>query len=72
MLVTLQYIWIMYLFQGRNKLGATKFFGGLPWPAWQLTGPGPTRQAKFGHYLSGTKDPGSLSQTEEAVEREQV
>jgi hypothetical protein len=29
----LQYIWIMYLFQGRNKLGATKFFSGLPWPA---------------------------------------
>jgi hypothetical protein len=44
----------------------------FPSQPWQLMGSGPTRQAKFGHYLSGTKDPGSLSQTEEAVEWEQV
>jgi hypothetical protein len=45
---------------------------GSPGQPLLLTGSGPTRQAKFGHYLSGTKDPGSISQTEEAVEREQV
>jgi hypothetical protein len=59
------------LFQGRNKQGATKKFDGLPWP-WQLTGPGSVVQAKFGQYLQNAKEPRSISQTEKAIEWEQV
>jgi hypothetical protein len=40
--------------------------------AWQITGPGLAVQAKFGQYLQDAKNPRSISQTEKAVEWEQV
>jgi hypothetical protein len=39
---------------------------------WQITRSRLIRQAKFGHCLTGTKDPRALSQPEEAVEWEQI
>jgi hypothetical protein len=49
-----------------------KSLTGSPGQPWQITGPGLAVQAKFGQYLQDTKNPRSKSQTEEAVEWEQV
>jgi hypothetical protein len=45
---------------------------GSPGQPWQLMESAPTRQAKFGQYLQDAKKPRSLSQTEQAVECEQI
>jgi hypothetical protein len=45
---------------------------GSPGQPWQITGPGLAGQAKFGQYLQDAKNPRSISQTEKAVEREQI
>jgi hypothetical protein len=45
---------------------------GSPGQPWQLTESAPTRQAKFGQYLPDAKKNRSLSQTEQAVEWEQI
>jgi hypothetical protein len=49
-----------------------KSLTGSPGQPWQITGPGLSVQAKFGQYLQDAKNSRSLSQTEEAVEREQI
>jgi hypothetical protein len=45
---------------------------GSPGQPWQITGPVPIRQAKCNQYLQDAKNPMSISQTEKAVEREQI
>jgi hypothetical protein len=49
-----------------------KSLTGPPGQPWLITGPEMAVQAKFGQYLQDTKDPMLISQTEKAVEWEQV
>jgi hypothetical protein len=49
-----------------------KSLTGSPGQPWQITGSGLVVQAKFGQYLQDAIKPRSISQTEEAVEWEQV
>ncbi len=58
----------------KNKINREqrKSLTGSPGQPWQLTGPELVVQAKFGQYLQDAKYPRLLSQTEEAVEWEQV
>jgi hypothetical protein len=49
-----------------------KSLAGSPGQPWQITGPELAGQAKFGHYLQDAKNLRSISQTEKAVEREQI